>query len=102
MTRKEEITDAAYAYIESDAVKAENMQLAFGDFINGAKWSDEHPFEEVILTDRRFILDKACEWLENHLLDDKDEVTNEPFINFVDACRFKETFISIFRKAMEE
>jgi hypothetical protein len=31
------IEEAAYQYIQSDAVAPENMQLAFGDFINGAK-----------------------------------------------------------------
>ena len=40
MTRKEETEKAAFDYINSDVVSAENMQLAFGDFINGAKWAD--------------------------------------------------------------
>ena len=31
------IKEAAHQYIQSDAVAPENMQLAFGDFINGAK-----------------------------------------------------------------
>lgn len=35
---KTEIEKAAFDYINSEAVKAENMQLAFGDFINGAEW----------------------------------------------------------------
>lgn len=35
---KNEIEKAAFDYINSDVVKAENMQLAFGDFINGAEW----------------------------------------------------------------
>lgn len=43
MTREEEIRQAAYKYIETDAVRPENEQLAFGDFINGIKWADEHP-----------------------------------------------------------
>lgn len=33
------IEEAAHQYIQSDAVAPENMQLAFGDFINGAKWA---------------------------------------------------------------
>ena len=101
MTREEQIQKAASMH-ESACLWSDNSTSHKESFIRGAKWSDEHPFEEVIITDRRFILDKVCEFLENHLLDDKDEVTNEPFINFVDDCRFKETFISIFRKAMEE
>ena len=43
MTREEEYQKAAHEYINSDAVKPENMQMAYGDFINGAKWADEHP-----------------------------------------------------------
>ena len=33
-----ELEKAAFDYINSEAVKAENTQLAFGDFINGAEW----------------------------------------------------------------
>lgn len=35
---KTEIEKAAFDYINSESVKAENMQLAFGDFVNGAEW----------------------------------------------------------------
>jgi hypothetical protein len=35
---KQRIEEAANEYIQSDAVSPENMKLAFGDFINGAKW----------------------------------------------------------------
>ena len=48
--REEEITQQAHKYILSDAVKNGNEYLAFGDFINGAKWADEHPktdFKEI-------------------------------------------------------
>lgn len=41
MTRREEIEKAATDYINSDAVSPMNMQLAFGDFINGAEWADK-------------------------------------------------------------
>ena len=51
MTRREEIEKAATDYINSDAVSPMNMQLAFGDFINGAEWAD------------KTMIDKACEWL---------------------------------------
>ena len=54
MKRKEQIEKEAFNYINSDAVSPENMQLAFGDFINGAKWAD------------KTMLDKACEWLKKH------------------------------------
>lgn len=43
MTREEQITRAAHEYIQSDSVAAGNEILAFGDFINGAKWADFHP-----------------------------------------------------------
>ena len=44
---KREIEKAAFAYINSDAVKAENMQLAFGDFINGAEWMQKKIIEKL-------------------------------------------------------
>ena len=46
-----ELEKAAFDYINSEAVKAENMQLAFGDFINGAEWMQKK------------MIEKACEWL---------------------------------------
>lgn len=43
MTREEQRAKAAHEYIQSDSVAAGNEVLAFGDFINGAKWADSHP-----------------------------------------------------------
>lgn len=48
MTRKEQIEKAATDYINSDAVSPMNMQLAFGDFINGAMWADGHPNQQMV------------------------------------------------------
>ena len=55
MKRKDEIEKAAFEYINSDAVSPENMQLAFGDFINGAKWAD------------KTMIEKACKWILNNM-----------------------------------
>lgn len=49
MTRKEQIEKAATEYINSDAVSPMNMQMAFGDFINGAMWADGHPNQSFLL-----------------------------------------------------
>jgi hypothetical protein len=49
------IKEAAHQYIQSDAVAPENMKLAFGDFINGAKWALQNQWisvEEVLPTER--------------------------------------------------
>ncbi len=43
MTREKQRANAAHSYIKSDAVTAGNEYLAFGDFINGAKWADSYP-----------------------------------------------------------
>ena len=51
MKRKEQIEKEAFNYINSDAVPPENMQLAFGDFINGAKYAD------------KTMIEKACSYL---------------------------------------
>lgn len=47
MTREEEIKKEAFNYINSDAVDPTHMQLAFGDFINGAKYADKTMLERV-------------------------------------------------------
>lgn len=41
------IEKAAHQYIQSDAVEPENMQLAFGDFINGAMWALQNQWISV-------------------------------------------------------
>lgn len=48
MKRKEQIEKAATEYINSDAVSPMNMQMAFGDFINGAMWADAHPNQQMV------------------------------------------------------
>ena len=40
--REKDLTIAAYDYIKSEAVAPENVTLAYGDFINGAKWAFEY------------------------------------------------------------
>ena len=81
---KAEIEKTAFDYINSNAVKAENTQLAFGDFINGAEWMQKKTIE------------KACEWIESYLFD----------IGFPDDwCRDSATMKSgkqRFLEAMEE
>ena len=50
MKRNEQIEKAATEYIHSDAVSPMNMQVAFGDFINGAKWADGNPHQFFLLS----------------------------------------------------
>ena len=57
MKRNEQIEKAATEYIHSDAVSPMNMQLAFGDFINGAEWAD------------KTMIDKARQWLFENVYD---------------------------------
>lgn len=52
-----ELEKAAFDYINSEVVNVENMQLAFGDFINGAEWMQKK------------MIEKACEWIEAYLFD---------------------------------
>ena len=47
MTREQEISDAAFEYIKSDAVKAGEEYSSFGDFIIGAQWADSHSWISV-------------------------------------------------------
>lgn len=83
MKRKEQIEKAALEYINSDAVNPMNMQMAFGDFINGAKWAD------------KTMIEKACKWLLNIDFDGQEfRDCDESFNN--------DLFVDAFRKAMEK
>ena len=69
MTRKEQIEKAATDYINSDAVSPMNMQMAFGDFINGAKWADcnpDLPTVEKMHDDLKTTYDMLNEMLEDY------------------------------------
>lgn len=83
MTRREEIEQAATDYINSDAVSPMNMQLAFGDFINGAEWMQKK------------MIEKACEWLKEYG-DDFGVPESESGRVYIDDL------VCEFRKAMEE
>ena len=58
MNRKRQIEKAAHEYINSDVVPAWNETLAFGDFINGAEWADEHPKQIILSAADRGIIDE--------------------------------------------
>ena len=83
MTRREEIEKAATDYINSDAVSPMNMQLAFGDFINGAEWAD------------KTMIEKARQWL---LRNAKDYVSTY----FDEGILQDKWLLKDFRKAMEK
>lgn len=87
MTREEQREQEAYAYILSDAVCTENMQLAFGDFINGAKWAD------------KTMIQKAGEWMKEQDMAKYLRLS----AGMICVTTFdKELFIKDFLKAMEE
>ena len=56
-----ELEKAAFDYINSDAVEAENMQLAFGDFINGAEWMQKKMIDRLRELKRVYELDLDAE-----------------------------------------
>ena len=96
MTREEEIIEQA-KHVEQETkvidivLKAHCVNSTYGvGFLEGAMWADEHPDLLNILADRRFMIDKACEWLNN--------------FNAYRLCLegHKDHFIELFRKAMEE
>lgn len=94
---KREIEKAAFDYINSDAVKAENMQLAFGDFINGAEWMQKK------------MIDKACQWITEHIdipyegefIDDSPVASD-----YIEWCEkrleYAKAVADAFKQAMEE
>lgn len=85
-----ELEKAAFDYINSEAVKTENMQLAFGDFINGAEWMQKK------------MIDKACEWLKKCFYEQEHESDYGYYITFETIFDDLNDVIDDFRKAMEE
>lgn len=79
MKRKEQIEKAATEYINSDAVSPMNMQMAFGDFINGAMWADGHPNQSFLLEALRDLKEvkKSLQKIDNMDLD--GDVANEVY-----------------------
>lgn len=61
MTREEQRAKAAHEYIQSDSVSAGNEILAFGDFIEGAKWADAHPVTRPINREVSELIDKLTD-----------------------------------------
>ncbi len=84
MTRKEEITIAAFKCFEEEESSAVTAILVVG-FARGAEWAD------------RTMIDKACEWLRVEL--DKEEL-HYIHVHGFDKER-REIFLEDFRKAME-
>lgn len=83
MKRKEQIEKAAFEHINSDAVSPMNMQLAFGDFINGAEWAD------------KTMIEKACEWI-------KENFVNYTGVDVSPYYIYDDEFVEDFRKEMEK
>jgi len=75
------------------------IQMEVEDEIVGNKWLAwlEKQGEQDMIP-----LDKAIKFLDDQLVDDKNEVTGEPFINFQNYGAFKETFIAFFKRKMLE
>lgn len=88
MRRKEQRHDAANEYCQSEAVPAANMQMAYGDFINGAKWAD------------KTLIEKAAQWLYDHLTTEYQGAVLK--IVAKDKGKMPVEFVEEFKKAMME
>lgn len=119
MTREEQIRQASIEYtiknrpmcIGGGAFSKEidemNRNYAFEE---GAKWSDKEHGKELLYAiqktgerTKREIINKACEWLENELFEDKAEIN--PYYDYDVKSKtydFLKDFIVGFRKAMGE
>lgn len=97
MTRREEIEKEATNYINSDAVSPMNMQLAFGDFINGAQWAD------------KTMIEKAYQWITEHIdipyegefIDDSPVASD--YVEYLSKrLEYAKAVADAFKQAMEE
>lgn len=86
--RAHETVVAANEYIASDVVPASNMQMAFGDFINGAHWAD------------KTMIEKAAAWLYDHLTTEYQGAVLK--IVAKDKGKMPVEFVEEFKKAMQE
>lgn len=93
--RQEQTSEAAHEYVNSDAVKPENMKLAYGDFINGAKWAFEYMernrltacdnmTEEEAEREQRFAINFLKENDRIPTFSDAIEITRKEIINRIE------------------
>ena len=81
------IEEAAHQYIQSDAVAPENMQLAFGDFINGAKFALQNQWisvEEALPDFQQSVVvtnSKGDYWAAWRLNDNCEDTDDNGFVN---------------------
>ena len=111
MTREEQIN----LYLKERNIPITSLEA--NSIIEGIKWADEHPNlynDEKYHTVRVSCLDalyrkaemydtfleKACEWLKNELIDNRDNF-GYPVVSTFDTITLNE-FIEEFKKAMEE
>lgn len=87
MTREEEIHKAAEEFAFSDKTDTSDFHCAINDFYYGAKWADET------------IIEKACEWLKEELMDNRDNF-GYPVVSTFDTITLNE-FIEEFKKAIK-
>ena len=112
MTREEEINNASYAYwvnnyANIEFVDEEEKELHTQDiqesFINGAEWADAHNegLNMHIKYLKEELIDKACEWLYDHLYTRRDEQSSaNHFVCTKQEMLTQTEFIEQFRKAM--
>lgn len=106
MTREEERKQAAQAYYPSGSLYEERTVSAF---VRGAKWADENQpgmtkmrkdYELLFMLKKKELIQKACEWLEKELIDNRDNF-GYPVVSTFDTITLNE-FVEEFRKAIEE
>lgn len=97
MKRREEIEKAATDYINSDAVSPMNMQLAFGDFINGAEWADKTMIEKA----RKWITEHIDIPYEGEFIDDSPVASD--YVEYLSKrLEYAKAVADTFEQAMEE
>lgn len=93
MSREEQIIEKASKDSEIFYRLNDNYGDCYrGGFIDGAKWSDEHPKSEIV--NKQEFIEKACEWLFNNKNNYIIDIEGETLIN--------DQIITDLRKAMEE
>lgn len=99
MTREEQFKE----YLKVRNIPIDSLEA--NSIMEGIEWADENPqmrkdYELLFLLKKQELIKKACEWLKNELMDNRDNFGYSVVSTF-DTITLNE-FVEEFRKAMEE
>lgn len=87
------VKESLISFLKSPFIRKNITPMHVAPWINWLEKSDDKKYVSI---------DEVVDLLDRELVNDKDEVTNEPSIKFANNFQFKEIFISIFKQKLLE